>query len=78
MPQSVSADDPRVSYLVTAREGLRMRSGAGVGFDILQVLPKDTEVFTIKEIDGWVAIDLQGDGAIDGWVSHDYLKLKSA
>lgn len=78
MPQLVSADDPRVSYMVTAREGLRMRSGAGVSFDILQVLPKDTEVFAVKEKDGWVAIDLQGDGAIDGWVSHDYLKLKSA
>lgn len=77
MPQHVSVDDPRVSYLVAARDGLRMRSGAGASFDILQVLPRDTEVFIVKEKDGWAAIDLQGDGAIDGWVSLDYLKLKS-
>jgi len=42
------------------------------------VLPIDTEVFIIKEKDGWAAIDLQSDGAIDGWVSQDFLKLKSA
>jgi len=78
MPQRVYADDPRVSYRVAARAGLRMRSGAGVNFDILQVLPIDTEVFIIKEKDGWAAVDLQGDGAIDGWASQDFLKLKSA
>ncbi|WP_019866055.1 glycoside hydrolase family protein [Methylovulum miyakonense] len=76
MPQSIHADDPRVSYLVTAREGLRMRSGPGTNFDISKVLPTNTEVFVVKEKDGWAAVDLQGDGVIDGWVSQDFLKLK--
>jgi lysozyme len=76
MQQRVHADDPRTTYLVTARDGLRMRSGAGAQFDIVQVLPRDTEVFVMKEKDSWAAVDLQGDGAIDGWVALDFLKLK--
>ncbi|MDD2725639.1 MAG: glycoside hydrolase family protein [Methylovulum sp.] len=77
MPQSIHADDPRISYLVAARDGLRMRSGAGANFDIAKVLPRDTEVFVLKEKDGWAAVDLQGDGAIDGWVAQDFLKPKT-
>jgi len=78
MPQRVHAEDPLISYTIIARDGLRLRSGAGAGFDILQLLPKDTEVFVIKEKDGWAAIDLEGDGAIDGWVSQDFLKPRQA
>ncbi|GAB6139594.1 hypothetical protein JCM14076_03230 [Methylosoma difficile] len=74
MPQAIHADEPRAVYLVAAREGLRMRSGAGTQFDVIRVLAKDTHVFVIKEKSGWVAVDLQGDNAIDGWVSMDFLK----
>jgi lysozyme len=78
MPQQVHADDPRISYIVAARDGLRLRSGAGTNFDVLQVLPKGTEVFVVKEKDGWAAVDLEGDGAMDGWVSQDFLRLRQA
>lgn len=73
MPQRVHADESRVVYQVTARSGLRMREGAGAAFDVLQVVPHETRVFIVKEKDGWAAVDLQGDGVIDGWMSQDFL-----
>lgn len=75
MPQQVHADDPRVSYSVVARDGLRVRAGAGTRFDVLKTLAKDSQVFVVKEKNGWAAIDAEGDGAIDGWVSMDFLKI---
>lgn len=76
MPQRVHADDDHITYIVAARNGLRLRSGAGMNCDILQVLPKDKEVFVVQEKDGWAAVDLEGDGTIDGWVLQDFLSLK--
>lgn len=76
MPQTVYADETRVSFLVAARDGLRLRAGAGTGYDILQVLAKDTEVFVLREKDDWAAVDLEGDGKIDGWVARDFLLPK--
>lgn len=75
MPQEIQADDDRTIYSVIARDGLRVRAGAGTQFDILKVLPRDTQVFVTREKDGWAAIDAEGDGAIDGWVSMDFLKV---
>jgi lysozyme len=73
MPQRVHADESRIVYQVTARSGLKLREGAGMTFDVLQVLPQNTRVFLIKEKDGWAAVDLQGDGVADGWMSQDFL-----
>lgn len=73
MPQHVLADESRVVYVVTARSGLKLREGAGSSFDVLQVLPYNSGVFIVKEKDGWAAVDLQGDGVIDGWMSLDFL-----
>lgn len=75
MPQVVHSDDSRVIYSVTARDGLRVRAGAGTQFDVLKVLPRDTQVYVAREKDGWAAIDAEGDGAIDGWVSMDFLRV---
>jgi lysozyme len=30
-----------------------------------------------REKDNWAAVDLQGDGAVDGWMNLDFLKLIS-
>jgi lysozyme len=75
MPQQVHADDERTIYSVAARDGLRVRGGAGTQFDILKVLPRDTQLYVLREKDGWAAIDVEGDGAIDGWVSKNFLKI---
>ncbi len=73
MPQSVQADEGQVVYAVTARSGLKLREGPGTGFEVLQVVPYNTRVFVVKEKEEWVAVDLQGDGAVDGWMSRDFL-----
>jgi len=74
MPQSVQADEARVVYAVTARSGLKLREGPGVAFEVLEVVPYNTRVFVIKEKEGWAAVDLQGDGAVDGCMSQEFLR----
>lgn len=74
MPQQVHADDSRTLYSVVARSGLRVRSGASTSYDVIKVLPLDTQVYVIREKEGWAAIDAEGDGALDGWVSIDFLR----
>ncbi len=73
MPQRVHPDETRVAYMVAARSGLKLREGAGTAFEVLQVAPLGTRVFIVKEKDGWAAVDLQGDGVVDGWMSRDFL-----
>lgn len=58
---------------VTARGGLRLRAGPGLGFDVLGVLPAGTEAGVLRETGGWAQIDLQGDGLADGFVHPAYL-----
>jgi lysozyme len=60
--------------VVIARSGLKLREGAGTNFEVLQMLPYNTQVYLLKEKDGWAAVDLQGDGVMDGWASLDFLK----
>ncbi|WP_133303178.1 SH3 domain-containing protein [Cupriavidus lacunae] len=64
---------PTFQMTVNARSGLRLRSGPGVSFDIIRLLPYGTLINCIKTIEGWTAADLQGDGVIDGFVSSAYL-----
>lgn len=73
MPQRVVADEARSAYRVNARSGLRLRSGPGLEHGILQLLPHGTTLFVEREINGWAAVDLEGDGAIDGYLSLAFL-----
>ncbi|MFC7418338.1 glycoside hydrolase family protein [Iodobacter arcticus] len=72
MAQSVSADEH--GYQVIARKGLNLRSGAGLEFSILELLPAQKKVFVLREKEGWAAIDLDGDGLLDGWALADFLR----
>lgn len=74
MVQSVESDDDSPRFQVIARGGLKMREGAGMNYDVRQVLEENSFVYIIKEKDSWAAVDIQGDGLVDGWVSIDYLK----
>jgi len=61
-------------YEVTARSGLRLRTGPGTNFEIITTLPKDTQVSIRKQQGDWAEVDIEGDGYIDGWVFYSYLR----
>ncbi|MBC7767409.1 MAG: DUF1906 domain-containing protein [Phycisphaerales bacterium] len=60
--------------IVIAREGLRMRAGPGVEHGVVRVLPLDARVHELKLVGDWAMIDINGDGAADGFVSRHYLR----
>ena len=78
MPQRVAADEQRTASRVNARAGLRLRSGPGLEHEILRLLPFGTAVFVEREINGWAAVDLEGDGAIDGFLFMAFLTPAAA
>lgn len=63
---------------VNARSGLRLRAGPGVEFDILSLLPQGTAVHPVGVSGGWTAVDLQGDSAVDGYVTTGFLRSTAA
>lgn len=78
MPQQVYSDEqPSNSYVVVARNGLRLRGGPSESFDVQRVLDVGTKVFVVKQKDQWAAVDLEDNGLIDGWVCHDFLRPKN-
>ncbi len=74
MPQRVQADQTRTACQVTARSGLRLRSGPGLEHEVLRLLPFGTHVYVERRVDGWSAADLEGDDAVDGYVYSAFLK----
>ncbi|MGV8986629.1 MAG: glycoside hydrolase domain-containing protein [Cypionkella sp.] len=58
---------------VMARGGLNLRSGPGDSFDVRAVLPFGTTVSVLKPSGAWSMVDLQGDGAADGYVFSSFL-----
>ena len=59
--------------IVTARGGLWLRKGPGLGFDRARLLDAGTEL-TVLGLDGeWARVDLEGDGRIDGHVFAAFL-----
>ena len=62
-------------YRVTARSGLRLRSGPGTDFDQIDSLPFGTEVVGGEHIGDWIAIDRKGDGGVDGFSFASFLQL---
>lgn len=68
---SATASAP-VRY-VNARSGLRLRTGPGVEFDFATTLPFGTPVHPLSTSGAWTAVDMQGDSAVDGYVSTGFL-----
>jgi hypothetical protein len=64
---------PGAALSVTARAGLRLRSGPGTDFDILQVVPFGTQVHPLKTSGDWTLVSLAGDNAADGFVNSHFL-----
>jgi len=63
-------------YRVSARSGLNLRGGAGTQYRILATLDHGTEVTVLRfegPSDDWALVDLEGDGALDGFMYSDFL-----
>jgi N-acetylmuramoyl-L-alanine amidase len=66
---------PGRRWEVTARSGLNMRAGPGVEHEVVRVLPFGTPLTVVDEDKTWYPVDLQNDGAVDGFVHSAYLRL---
>jgi hypothetical protein len=64
------------SYVVIARDGLRLRGGPGIDFGVSQTLKEGT-VLTVIDFhgpgDAWARVDLEEDGLVDGFVFATFL-----
>lgn len=60
-------------YKVIARPGLRLRAGPSIDFDIIGLIPFQSQVFLGKRKGDWVEIDFKGDGFVDGWAFASFL-----
>ena len=54
--------------------GVNMRSGPGTNYQIIDTIPKGTVAEVLSRQDGWVKIY---SARIGGWVSADYVQIKS-
>lgn len=71
-----SAASPSVRtsvYTTNARDGLNLRSGPAIDFQIIRSLPFGTRVHLLTREGRWGLIDEQGDGAADGFVHLAFL-----
>jgi hypothetical protein len=69
------ASQPVLNARVTARDGLRLRSGPGTSFDIKTTLVSNQQVSVLGQSGEWSQIDLQGDGLADGYCHSGYLAI---
>ncbi|MCD7111224.1 TIGR02594 family protein [Rhizobium sp. DKSPLA3] len=72
-PRAVGAS---ATFAITARGGLNLRAGPGESFGVIQKYPLDTLVRGVKQIGDWTQVDIQGDGASDGYMHSSYLKAE--
>ncbi len=63
-----------IRFAVTARSGLKLREAPSPQARVLDVLAYDTLLYIGQHVGIWVAVDLDGDGHVNGWVAEDYLE----
>jgi hypothetical protein len=60
-------------HVTNARDGLNLRSGPGNDFPVIGSLAFGTRVHLVKREGRWGLVDVQGDGATDGFVHLAFL-----
>lgn len=66
---------PLGRYRVIARDGLRLRAGPSTQFEVRLLLPVGTPLDVLSRNGDWALVDLNGDGAADGFCLADFLRL---
>jgi N-acetylmuramoyl-L-alanine amidase len=62
-------------YEVIARSGLNVRAGPGTEHPVVSVLPLGSRVMVAENAGSWFSVDLQNDGAVDGFVHGGFVRL---
>ncbi|MCP5153317.1 MAG: N-acetylmuramoyl-L-alanine amidase [Ectothiorhodospiraceae bacterium] len=68
------AGDAGRTYEVIARNGLRLRAGPGTEHAVVAVMRAGQRVTVTDDQGVWYPVDLEGDGAIDGFAHGDFLR----
>ena len=61
-------------FVVIARDGLRLRSGASQDASIIRTIPEGTVVNVLSREGSFGLVDLEGDGKADGFMSLPFLR----
>ena len=61
-------------FVVIARDGLRLRSGASQDAGVIRTIPEGTVVNVLSREGTFALVDLEGDGKADGFMSLPFLR----
>lgn len=61
-------------FVVTARDGLKLRSGASLEFPAMRTIPEGTVVNVVSRQTDWALVDLEGDDKTDGFMYLAFLR----
>jgi len=75
MPQSTQNG---ARHVVTANDGLKLRSGPGKDFPSKSVLGTGTEVLVLAREGEWAEVDVDGNGVADGFMFAEHLRAVDA
>lgn len=65
---------PGEPHVVIARDGLRLRSAPSTDAEVRRVLANGSRLMLLSRHGDWGLVDLQGDGAADGFVHRAFLR----
>lgn len=72
---AISASAACVGVGTVNGDGLRLRSGAGIGYSVLDSAAKDAVVVVLEEVDGWYKVDY---GTQVGYMSAGYVDVATS
>lgn len=64
-------------FRISATSGLKLRRGPGTEFESDGAFPNGTVVHGLREEGGWTQVDMNGDGAADGYMKTSFLTAVS-
>ena len=76
-PEARSPFPPVAAYEIIARSGVQLRRGPGTEFVSDGAHPAHTIVNALREENGWLQVDVNGDGLADGFMKASLLRAVS-